>query len=172
MIDQARIIDFDTKVLIPGLTFLSNVGGPAPSFLAATFLRAVAMQESSLKYRAQLNGGPARGWWQFEQSGVSGVMSNPVTKDLMRTVCDKTGTPYAVYDVWAALAWNDLLSTSVARLLLWTDPFPLPATEVDGWSCYLRLWRPGKPRPLDWSQNWKLSFDIFYALKGGDSTSS
>ena len=56
----------------------------------------------------------------------------------------------AVYD---RLEHDDVLAAGFARLLLLTDPRPLPdVTDVDGaWAYYLRNWRPGKPHPETWA---------------------
>jgi hypothetical protein len=54
--------------------------------------------------------------------------------------------------VYAALEHDDVLAAAFARLLLWTDPEPLPAVgEVQrAWALYLRTWRPGKPHRQTW----------------------
>ena len=51
--------------------------------------------------------------------------------------------------VWRAIEGHDRLATAFARLLLWTDPHPIPTEERAAWDCYLRLWQPGKPCPAD-----------------------
>ncbi|MFC0669487.1 Arm DNA-binding domain-containing protein [Azotobacter chroococcum] len=54
--------------------------------------------------------------------------------------------------VYAALEHDDILAAAFARLLLWTDPAPLPAVgEVaKSWDLYVRTWRPGKPHRNRW----------------------
>lgn len=59
--------------------------------------------------------------------------------------------------VWRAIEGHDRLATAFARLLLWTDPHPIPTEERAAWDCYLRLWRPGKPRPAEWPALWRLA---------------
>ncbi len=51
-----------------------------------------------------------------------------------------------------AQAEGDVLSACMARLLLWTDPSPLPAVgDVNhAWDFYQRNWRPGAPHPEVW----------------------
>jgi hypothetical protein len=44
-----------------------------------------------------------------------------------------------------------------ARLLLWTDPRAMPREMDEGWACYLRNWRPGKPHFHAWGDNWRLA---------------
>jgi hypothetical protein len=58
--------------------------------------------------------------------------------------------------VYAALVEDDVLAAGFARLGLWADPQPLPAIgDVHGgWDCYLRNWRPGRPRPEHWGDNY------------------
>ena len=52
--------------------------------------------------------------------------------------------------------------SAFARLLLWTDPAPLPAlgAAVRAWAYYRRNWRPGKPHPETWPEMYQnaLSF--------------
>jgi hypothetical protein len=131
---------------------------------AAALLMAIAQQESDGEYRAQV-GGPARGYWMFEQGGgIHGVLAHPKTADLARTVWraldyPNTPTAWAVYD---ALRHNDVLAAAFARLLLWTLPEELPTADAPnaGWACYMRAWRPGKPRPEKWAASWRTGWGI------------
>lgn len=41
-----------------------------------------------------------------------------------------------------------------ARLVLLTDPAPIPVSEGCAWDCYSRLWRPGKPHRAVWGTHW------------------
>ena len=61
--------------------------------------------------------------------------------------------------VYAALLIDDVLAAGIARLLLWTDPAPLPELgDVDaGWNYYDRNWRPGAPRPEAWPYNYSIA---------------
>lgn len=121
---------------------------------------AIGLQESKFEHRWQVidandpsRKGPARGLWQFERNGgVAGVMSHPASKDLARAACDRQGVPFEKLAVWQALEVDDWLAAVFARLLLWTDPGPLPmVTQVDAaWALYVRTWRPGKPHPEKW----------------------
>lgn len=54
--------------------------------------------------------------------------------------------------VYEALERDDVLAAAFARLLLWTDPKPLPALRQvqEAWDLYARVWRPGKPHPQTW----------------------
>ncbi len=130
---------------------------------ASAFLLAVAQQESGCEYRAQI-GGPARGFWMFEQGGgIRGVLSHPKTADLARTVWRTLGytgqpTPWGCYD---AIRHNDVLAGAFARLLLWTLPDALPAKDDagTGWRLYMSAWRPGKPRPERWPESWRIGWE-------------
>lgn len=112
---------------------------------------AIGLQESRLVARVQ-GGGPAHGLWQFEQGGVTGVLSHPASKPWAFAVCAARiadPLPAAVYD---RLPTDDILAAAFARLLLWTDPSPLPALgdAQAAWDLYARTWRPGKPRRESW----------------------
>lgn len=101
--------------------------------------------------------GPARGLWQFEQGGgVLGVLQHESSGPIARAVCRARGLRPKSYDVWAALARDDVLAGCFARLLLWTDPAPLPGLgdEAVAWAYYERNWRPGAPHPDRWPGNY------------------
>lgn len=110
---------------------------------AQVMLLAIGRQESGFAARRQ-NGGPARGFWQFELGGVSGVLQH------------KSSAPYAPIAtpdaLMTAIENDDLIACRIARLLLYTLPQPLPAIgdADDAWKQYVSAWRPGKPRPLTW----------------------
>jgi hypothetical protein len=131
---------------------------PAMESQAATaLLLSIAMQESGLEYRRQI-GGPARGWFQFERSGVRGVLDHPSTAApiaiVLRALRYDATMPSS--DVLAAIEHNDVLAAAFARCLLWTDSRPLPfMTEPDvGWQVYVSAWRPGRPRPETWQEHY------------------
>lgn len=138
-----------SRVIRPGLDLLPSKMGTRE---AEQMVLSVMLQESGLATRQQYNGGPARGLAMFERNGVRGVMGHPATKDLARKLCGARGCPATEYSVYLALAGDDLLATGFARLLLWTDPEPLPrlGERDEAWHLYQRCWRPGKPRPEHW----------------------
>lgn len=122
---------------------------------AMTMIIAIGLQESGFLARRQYGNGPARGFWQFERDGgVKGVMEHPATTSYAAAVCLQRGVPFERSKVWAALETDDVLAVVFARLLLWSDPNPLPAvTEPSSaWSLYARTWRPGKPHPDKWPE--------------------
>ncbi|PLC06416.1 hypothetical protein CY658_05120 [Variovorax sp. RO1] len=120
---------------------------------ARVMLLSIGLQESHFEHRRQMGNGPARGFWQFERGGgVKGVFTHSASTGHLRNLCDARGVPFDVPTIWAALERDDVLAAGVARLLLYTDPYPLPAEEDAGasWDLYLRTWRPGKPHPRTW----------------------
>jgi hypothetical protein len=142
----------NTDILSPALALLPAA---MDTHAARVMLLAIGLQESGFAHRQQI-GGPARGFWQFERGGgVTGVLTHRATHVLAAHVCDRLGvdpTPTAVY---AALPINDLLACAFARLLLYTDPHPLPTNAAGGWDCYARTWRPGKPHRKAWDINYQ-----------------
>lgn len=119
---------------------------------ARVMLLAIGLQESRFLHRRQI-GGPARGFWQFEQGGgVRGVLRHEKTREFAASVCRSRGVITTEADVYEALDDDDVLACCFARLLLWSDPKPLPAIgETDAaWDLYLRTWRPGKPHRHTW----------------------
>ena len=118
---------------------------------ATLMLLAIGMQESRFLTRKQING-PARSYWQFEVGGVSGVLRHKASKQAALAVCDARGVRPVAEEVHAALEFDDVLGACFARLLLYTDPKPLPDIgEADeAWEFYLRTWRPGKPHRHTW----------------------
>lgn len=90
--------------------------------------------------------GPARGLWQFEAGGgIKGVLSHKMTADHARVICCNFSVPPSVDNCWRAVEENDVLAACFARLLLWSDPKPLPPVgDGEGaFDLYLRTWRPG-----------------------------
>jgi hypothetical protein len=113
---------------------------------------AIGLQESRFEHRRQI-GGPAVGFWQFEQGGgVRGVLTHPASREHAQSICRARGIPASASAVYAALMTDDVLAAAFARLLLWTDPAALPAVGAvaTAWDLYLRTWRPGKPHPDSW----------------------
>lgn len=123
---------------------------------ARVLLLAIGLQESGFETRQQA-GGPARGYWQFEQGGgVHGVLTHPASSQYAKAICGLRAVAPIESDVYGALRSDDLLGCAFARLLLWTDAQHLPALgDADGaWKYYVHNWRPGKPRPDDWPANY------------------
>lgn len=145
----------DTAI-IPALTFLKLDSLPARNIMLS-----IALQESGLRHRRQVdsNGvgnGPAVSFWQFEQGGgCKGVLFHPASAQRMRLVCSEQGIVATPAALWEAMKTNDILGAAAARLLLYTLPNKLPMASVDGWNQYVAAWRPGKPKPDTWANNWE-----------------
>lgn len=127
------------------------------SLKARAMLLAIGLQESRFEHRRQLVGspprplGPARGFWQFElgtaasRGGVRGVFLHEASNTLLKKMATQRGVVTSPTNIWQEIERDDVLAASVARLLLWTDPKPLPDVEDEAgaWQLYLRTWRPG-----------------------------
>lgn len=131
---------------------------------ARALLLAIAEQESCCLRRVQLHG-PARSWWQFERTGIAGVLGHPATAPIVTDVLLTLRYTRDVDDLYAAMAHNDILAAAFARLNLWTSQLPLPGpTEVDhGWALYTEVWRPGAvteggQRALEARARWDANF--------------
>lgn len=146
------------EIIGPGLRLLPPSMDSAE---ARVMLLAIGLQESRFTTRLQrplrlgMPNGPARGFWQFERGGgVKGVMTHAATADHARIVCDARGVEFKAMPVWSKLAEDDLLACAFARLLLFTDPRPLPklGDENGAWAYYVANWRPGKPHRQTWAK--------------------
>jgi hypothetical protein len=136
---------------------------------ARVMLYAIGLQESRFQHRRQLikkagklvPEGPAKGFWQFERGGgCRGVLEHWASRDLARSLCLQRNVHATPQALWDALEHDDLLAAGIARLLLWTDPKPLPKVlepraEAQAWCYYERVWRPGKPHPETWDDCWR-----------------
>lgn len=124
---------------------------------ARVMLLAIGWQESAFVHRVQVRG-PARGFWQFERGGgVIGVLGHTASALQAQRLCVSRKVEPVSTDVYRAIAHDDILAAGFARLLLWTDPKPLPkiGDEAGAWSLYERTWRPGKPHPSRWPANYR-----------------
>lgn len=131
------------------------------SHAAAVMLTAIGLQESRFVHRKQI-GGPATGFWQFEKyGGVKGVLMHRSTDLYAESVCLLRRVAAGADLVHKKLEIDDILACAFARLLLWTDPRPLPTTAEGGWDCYMRLWRPGKPHPETWPRFFEQALEIW-----------
>lgn len=126
--------------------------GVKDSMEARVMVLAIGLQESRFTHRRQV-GGPARGFWQFERGGgVVGVLSHDSSKKRAAALCAARNVSATSSEVYPALEFDDVLAAGFARLLLLTDPRPLPAVGAvdEAWEYYLRTWRPGKPHVRTW----------------------
>lgn len=154
MADLKKII---SEVVGPALQLLP-VGMDSPK--ARVLLLAIALQESRFEHRRQLVGnppkpiGPAKSFWQAEMGGgmVRGVRTHSKTASITQKILQARGVANNDADIWDAIEHDDVLACALARLLLFTDPQPLPEIgNVNGaWDTYVRVWRPGKPHRASW----------------------
>lgn len=120
---------------------------------ATAMILAICLQESKFHYRRQV-GGPAKGYSQFEMSGgIFGVLRHEATRGFIRDVLAELNYDDDILTSYTAIEHNDVLCAAYTRLLLWSDPAPLPGKgEAEAaWDYYLRTWRPGKPHPETWN---------------------
>lgn len=132
-------------VIDPTLAWMATMGVPTGD-RARVMLLAIAGQESAAMARRQVPVAHAMGLWQFERGGgVAGVLAHRASMDLAGRICAARQVQPATSAVHAALEHDDVLACAFSRLLLWTDPLPLPEVgqEDDAWRYYVRVWRPG-----------------------------
>ena len=132
------------RAIAPALALLpARMNSPE----AQIMLLAIGLQESQFVHRRQLGGGPARSFWQGERGGgmVHGVRTHEATDQYAALLYVARGVEPNNEAIWKAVEHDDVLASGLARLLLWSDPLPLPEThEVEeALGLYLRTWRPG-----------------------------
>lgn len=141
---------------------------------ASALLLAIGLQESRFIERRQL-GGPARGFWQFEEGGVRGVLDHHASAGIISNVLAQLAYPKILHPSAAvtlrhlAIEHNDTLAFCFARCLLWTLPEALPGPEdVElGWQQYVVAWNPGAARGAReqasrerWSANYRQAWAL------------
>lgn len=131
---------------------------------ARAMLWAIGRQEGRMIHRRQI-GGPARGLWQFERGGgVKGVLKHGASADHARRLCEARGVEPTAEAVYHQLEHDDILACGFARLLLWTDPDPLPKVRLqnteDAWLTYIENWRPGRAHRHTWNDFWKEAVEM------------
>jgi hypothetical protein len=147
--------------IMPALNELATQGVPM-DLKAARFMLAIALQESSLSHRRQVVGGaeagPAVSYFQMEKNGgCLGVLSHPSTALKMKNICGAYNVSPDPASLWDAMRFQDIVASCAARLLIYSLPRSLPENAEEGWSQYLSAWRPGKPRPAEWENNWAIA---------------
>jgi hypothetical protein len=162
---------FVDVALTPGLSLVPKA---MDSERARALVLAIALQESDLTHRRQHGGGPARGYLQFEPAGIRAVLRHRTSRAHAIHACEALDIGPNVDEVYAALEHCDPLAVVFARLLLWTDPDPLPGRhDADvGWTIYQRTWRPGRPRPETWRGCYGVAFDLISPEPEGSATNA
>lgn len=133
--------------------------------IARVMLLSIGLQESRFLYRRQIVGGRAIGaaksYWQGERTGgmVRGVRTHPASQGWAHTLYKALGVRALDLEIWNQIEHDDVLAAGLARLLLWTDPFKLPALgdAQGGWKLYERTWRPGRPHRASWDAYYRRS---------------
>lgn len=149
--------DFNTQILVPALAFIrANLKAIPASVEEHTMLLAIAGVESAWSQRTQQPVAYAHSFWQWERGGVLGLMRDDETSKQVAVLCGMAGVPFQSTGIWNYMAKPeaDNFSAAMSRLLLWTDPSPLPKTMDDGFDYYVRNWRPGKPYEPRWAAVW------------------
>lgn len=157
---MSKLVQVD-QFITPGLSALLPSG--FSSIPAIAMLYTIGRQESRFEHTVQV-GGPAHGYWQFELGGgVKGVTTHPASAPYARIACEREGVTFERTAIYDALPNNPRLACALARLLLYTDPQPLPAVltsmEEEAWQYYTRNWRPGKPHRETWTRFWREAVD-------------
>lgn len=135
---------------------------------AQALLLAIALQESECEHRRQHPDGPGRSYYQYEpkeNQALAGVLRHPKTALHAANMCRVLDIEHTTRAVYTASEFHDVLASAFARLLLWTDPTPLPkAHEIDlGWNHYLSCWQPGHARPERWPSRFVRAWEIVRA---------
>ena len=142
------------KHIIPAA--LDMLPGRMYSPEAVAMILAIGLQESKFLHRRQVPNGPANGFWQFEKGGgVKGVLTHSSTSSTVKAILTDLRYPTDTESCYQAIRHNDVLACVFARLLLWTVKGRLPLrNEPDlAWNQYLGAWKPGKPHPETWDEN-------------------
>lgn len=150
----------DSEIISPAMGYLP-ISWDTPK--ARVMMMAIGLQESGFEHRFQVldpddlsRKGPARGFWQFERTGgVRGLMRHIRTSGLVYRLLEDRQLIWDETVVWAALEHDDILAAAFARMLLWTDPSPMPPTTArnEAWDIYINAWQPGKPHKEHWHAN-------------------
>lgn len=160
------MLEFVARAIVPAAYELLPDG--CRSDAATAMMLAIGLQESGFQHRRQLQG-PARGFWQFEGGGIRGVLGHRASREAIRSALVALGyrENYPVLAIREAITHNDVLACVFARLLLWTDPEPLPPSSTESvaaWDIYYRTWRPGKPHPQTWGRHYSRAWAVVERL--------
>lgn len=143
---------------------------------ARVMLLAIGLIESAFRDRRQLilvkrqgrtqlvPEGPAKSFWMGERGGglVHGVRVHPATRQYAARLYALRGVAPRDAAIWNAIERDDVLAAGLARLLLFSDPYALPAlgNEQLAWETYTRIWKPGKPRRETWDGHYQHALEF------------
>lgn len=128
---------------------------------ASAMLLSIALQESGGTSRRQL-AGPARSFWMFERAGIRGLLTHARSQTHLLAAARTLRYTPTLDRLYAVIEHNDTLAAVCARLLLWTLPVALPNRDEQalGWGQYIGSWRPGRPRPETWNDNFHAAWNL------------
>lgn len=141
------------KVIVPAFALLpAQMDTPQ----ARVMLLAIGGQESGYRTRQQDNG-PAHGLWQNERPIQQLLIDNKASAAEVYALCKSRAVSPLAHDMYWALLTDDIFAADIARLILWCNAEPLPELGdcAGAWRYYDQTWRPGKPRPADWPDNYR-----------------
>lgn len=152
--------EFLHRIMRPAALWAEQAAGVRSTPEALRFLLAIAGQESACEHRFQILSsgapGPARSFYQGEVTGgMILVLRHAKVGATARKLCEAASVRPEPAHVWRAIEGHDGLAYGLARLLVLTDPAPLPVGEDEAWRYYLRQWRPGSPKPAVWPGHWR-----------------
>ena len=144
----------------PGLSLLpEKMRGPN----AERQQRAKMIQETDLKLRRQMGGGPGIGFAQLEKNeAILNVFTHSYSAFLLPPVCDACAVPYNLDEVARACQDNDVLMSAMTRLEYFLSPLPVGTDEASGLLMYSHVWEPqwfvkGQPEPGRWAASWSIA---------------
>jgi hypothetical protein len=85
------------------------------------------------------------------------TIKHPKAGPMMRQILEAYNVEATAPAMWEAMRYQDIVAAAAARLLVYTLPGALAATQDEGWNQYVSAWRPGKPHPESWPKNWMLA---------------
>lgn len=151
--------------------FTRYMSHPKQSVKAMVQIIATGLQESQVMFRKQVPSGPARGFLQIEPPTAIAAYDKDayLRGELMNlrlntTQLLPTNTTAARRNYLANVCeLNDPACVLIGRSIMWLDPSPIPEIgDVEGaWDFYaLKTWRPGKPRPEHWWDNYMQAVNV------------
>lgn len=154
---------FLNEVLIPCAEFIFSVDPRLDSQEARLQMMATAGYESNWTFKAQLGSPIALGYWMNQENAVSLLLNNPTSADILRLVASRLGLMADAATLHQASKDNELVGYTIARLLAFCDPHPLPpiGDEEACWQAYLRAQNPGVKNKTRWTVVYAIAAALF-----------